>query len=89
VPQLGVLAGVGDHGLLLLGQRLVGGDGLRGRLGAILRPGLLLEPAVVTAAGHAQGGQRPLRGPATAPPGQLDLGVDPLLQLDRQLAVFL
>jgi hypothetical protein len=82
-----VLAGVGEDGLLLLGERL-GERDRPGRLDrASLRPGLLLEPTVVAAAGDPQRRQCPLHRPTTASPGLLDVLVDSLLQLGWELSV--
>jgi hypothetical protein len=87
MAQRRVLAGVGQNGLLLLGEGLVKGDGARRLDRPGLRPGLLLEPAVVAATGDPQRREGPRRRPTAPPFGLLDFLMDALLQLRRELSV--
>src|SRR5262249_36731746 len=89
VSQFGVLAGIGEDGPLLLGERLVRWYGLGWLGGPVPGPRLLLQPAVVAAASHPQRGPGPLDRPAAATLGQFHLLVHPLLELGRELTVVL
>ena len=82
-----MLAGVGQHGPLLLGKGLVKRDGPRRLDGPSPRPGLLLEPAIVTAAGDPKRRESPRRRPAAPLLGLSHFLVDALLQLRGELSV--
>src|SRR5271170_6969739 len=80
-----MFSGIFQHRRLLRRRRFIRRHGLDRRPRSV--PGPLSQPAIVTPHRHTQRRQRPLHRPTAPLLGLLDLLVDPLLQLRRQLTV--